>query len=378
MRLRWKMFLLALGAPLVFTACANVGPPQPPSLELPKPPADLRAVRKGGRVVLSWTRPSVTTDRQNLRGSVSVLVCRTAKASMDGCRNPIGRMAVGALLAVGPNGAQKPSMNSRQKARDIHVTNTYTDTLGNQIIPVGAEPVDGFVIYAVEVLNANGRSAGLSNQVRVSSAATLAPPRDFNATVSDQGVVLTWTGDSPGQTQAGIHYAYRVYRSLQESQQQTVIGELPAGAERSFDLTDGNIDWEKTYCYHAEAVTLIDRPEMKIEGDDTPEVKVFTHDVFPPAVPRGLQAAFSEPGQVPFIDLIWAPVTDPDLAGYNIYRHEGDAAPIRVNAELVKTPAYRDQTISAGKTYFYSVTAVDVRGNESVRSTEASESVATE
>jgi hypothetical protein len=378
MRLRWKKFLLLLGVPLLFTACANVGPPQPPSLELPKPPGDLRVVRKGGRVVLSWSRPSVTTDRQNLRGPVSVLVCRTNETSINRCGNPVGRLTVGAMLAGAPNSAQKPSVNSRQKARDIHVTDTYTDTLGNQTTPVEAGPADGFVTYAVEVLNANGRSAGLSNQVRASSAATLAPPRDFNAKVSDQGVVLTWTGDLLRQTQAGVHYTYRVYRSLQGSHQLAVVGELPAGTERSLNLTDGNIDWEKTYYYHAEAVTLTDRPEMQIEGDDTPEVKVFTRDVFPPAIPRGLQAAFSGPGQAPFIDLIWAPVTDSDLAGYNVYRHEGDVAPARVNAELVKTSSYRDPAVSAGRTYFYSVTAVDVRGNESVRSAEASESVATE
>jgi len=35
---------------LLFTACATMGPPQPPSLELAKPPTDLRAVRKGDRV----------------------------------------------------------------------------------------------------------------------------------------------------------------------------------------------------------------------------------------------------------------------------------------------------------------------------------------
>jgi hypothetical protein len=55
--------LLALGAPLMFAACATIGPPQPPSLELPKPPSDLRAVRKGDRVILTWSAPSVTTDR---------------------------------------------------------------------------------------------------------------------------------------------------------------------------------------------------------------------------------------------------------------------------------------------------------------------------
>ena len=114
---------------------------------------------------------------------------------------------------------------------------------------------------------------------------------------------------------------------------------------------------------------------VEVEGDDTPEVKVWAHDVFPPAVPSGLQAVFSGPGQQPFIDLVWAPVTDSDLDGYNVYRHEEGAAAVKVNSEPVKMPAFRDAHVAAGKTYFYSVSAVDLRGNESGRSEVASESV---
>jgi fibronectin type 3 domain-containing protein len=86
-----------------------------------------------------------------------------------------------------------------------------------------------------------------------------------------------------------------------------------------------------------------------------------------------LQAVFSGSGQQAFMDLIWAPVADADLEGYNIYRHEGEAAALKVNSEPVKTPAFRDTQVEAGKTYFYSVSAVDQRGNESARSEEASE-----
>src|ERR1700688_4035401 len=69
-------FLLALGAPLMFTACATIGPPQPPSLELPRPPSDLRAMRKGEHVTLTWTAPSITTDRQKIRSKDPTRVCR--------------------------------------------------------------------------------------------------------------------------------------------------------------------------------------------------------------------------------------------------------------------------------------------------------------
>jgi hypothetical protein len=48
---------------------------------------------------------------------------------------------------------------------------------------------------------------------------------------------------------------------------------------------------------------------------------------------------------------------------------------VKVNGELVETPAYRDANVATGRKYLYSVAAVDVRGNESARSEEAGETV---
>jgi hypothetical protein len=152
-----------------------------------------------------------------------------------------------------------------------------------------------------------------------------------------------------------------------------------ATADGPSTFLDQSFAWEQTYFYRAAVVTTIaetGRPEVTVEGDDSAEVEVFAHDIFPPSVPASLQAAFSGPGQRAFIDLIWAPVTDVDLAGYNVYRHEtGTAALAKMNEEPVKTPAYRDEKVMVGKKYSYSVSAVDVRGNESAKSEEASESV---
>jgi len=276
-------------------------------------------------------------------------------------------------VPVGEAAAQKnssPAQPSKQK-----VANSYADSLPGQL---ESDNSSDFITYAVEVLNANGRGAGLSNQVRVSLGRTLPAPQDFAARVTSQGVVLTWTSDLlPADSAKPVRWVYRVYRRPEGSSQQILAGEVPAGRERDVTLTDANIEWEKSFEYHAETVTVMAQekpPELQIEGEDTPEVKVFTNDVFPPAVPSGLQAVYSGPGQKIFIDLVWAPVTDVDLDGYNIYRHEEGMAAVKVT-ELVKTPAYRDANVSSGKHYFYSVSAVDVRGNESARSEEAGESV---
>jgi hypothetical protein len=224
------------------------------------------------------------------------------------------------------------------------------------------------------VLNEDRRSAGLSNQVQVPAAPTLPPPADFKASVTAEGIVLKWDAVPEPRSVPGLQYRYRVYRREEGGTVDTLVGELPLNA--SPELIDRNFEWEKTYEYRANMVTAITQPDKpEIEGDDTPPLKVFAHDVFPPAVPTGLQAVFSGEGQQPFIDLIWAPDTDADLAGYNVYRREENGQPVKINAELVKTPAYRDSKVQSGKKYFYSVSAVDVRGNESARSEEASESV---
>jgi len=317
-------------------------------------------VRKGSHVTLAWTVPSATTDRQTIRKVGATQVCRGLVAHLTQCGNPIGEAAT----SVSPTAASKK------------VAGSYVDTLPAQL---ESDDPGASATYAVEVLNGAGRGAGVSNQVRVRLARTLPPPRDFAAQVASEGVILTWTSDA-AETRAtpSLHYAYRVYRRLEGSSEWNEGGELAAGNDRKLSFTDTSIDWEKTYDYRAETVTVItsdDKTEAQIEGDDTPEIKVFAHDTFPPAVPSGVQAVSSGPGQKPFVDLVWAPVGDSDLDGYNLYRHEEGSAPVKINAELVRAPAYRDANVMTGKRYFYSVSAVDVRGNESGRSEEANERV---
>lgn len=354
---------LAAGVPLMLVACATIGPPKPPSLNLPQPPTDLRARRKGDRVKLTWTIPTMTTDRERIRSLGPTRICR-GPGELANCGTPVGDVTAQPNATAVKSGNQKPAQA------------TFTDTLPLQL--QGDDPSTA-ITYGVEVMNQQGRTAGLSNRVKVSLIHTLPPPRDFAATVTKQGVLLSWVGDAIPLPSEQVRYVYRVYRHLEGSTEETLAGEIPADRDaNNFSLTDSNIEWQKTYYYHAETVTQILRSNsspLDVEGDDTPETKVYVNDVFPPEVPTTLQAVFSGPGQKPFVDLVWAPVSDVDLAGYNVYRHEEGSAAVKLNSELIKAPAYRDENVSSRKKYFYSVSAVDVRGNESARSEEASESV---
>src|SRR5579864_2984498 len=84
-------FALAVSATFMLAACATIGPPQPPSLELPKPPTDLRASRKGDRVNLAWTIPTVTTDRETIRSLGPTLICR-GPGELSACDAPVGKI----------------------------------------------------------------------------------------------------------------------------------------------------------------------------------------------------------------------------------------------------------------------------------------------
>jgi hypothetical protein len=380
---------------LLLASCAQTGPPLPPSLELPKPPADLRASRKGNRVTLNWSEPTLTTDRQSVRYLGPTLVCRSLDPEIAACGNPA------AMLPAPSAVPQKPKTshdNARGTARGTapksgsqpSVPQSYIDTL-----PSAAQQTDpsAEVTYAVEVLNRNARGAGLSNRVHVSAILTLPPPSNLAAALTGDGVVLTWTSPQESRNiprnipatlpagSPGVQFRYRIYRRDENSGKDAIAGEVDLGRTGPVTFTDTSFEWEKTYLYRITVVSIVQRPdsEVQVEGDDTAPVRVIAHDVFPPSVPAGLQAAYSGEGQKPFIDLIWAPVTNADLAGYNVYRSEANGAAgektVKLNAELVKSPSYRDFAVASGKTYTYLVSAVDVRGNESQRSEPTSEPV---
>jgi hypothetical protein len=212
--------------------------------------------------------------------------------------------------------------------------------------------------------------------VQVPAAPTLPPPANFLAQVKADGIFLGWTPLPLRVAPPELRYVYRIYRREEDGKDKVAV-ELPLDAALTSFL-DHNFEWEKRYTYRATIVTLIHReagPEAQVEGDDTPEVSVFAHDIFPPAPPSGLQAVFSGENQQPFIDLIWNPNAESDLAGYNVFRHEGGSPTVKINSDLVKLPAFRDVNVSPGRKYYYSVSAVDIRGNESPRSEEANESV---
>jgi hypothetical protein len=358
MQLTLRLALLVIGAALFSAGCGTPGAPRPPSLELPRPVSDLAATRVGDRVTLTWTVPRETTDRTNIRHPGPTRICRG-----------VDQVAMVTCTQIG----EAPALAGGTRNQPVQAA--YTDVLP---IALQRQHPTGFATYAVEALNDRGKSAGLSNQVEVPLAPTLPPPADVRAEVTRDGIVLTWTGVLHEHEAPELGHFYRIYRRTPEAPAETVIGEIKLTTDPHAEFVDRTFEWEKTYLYRVAIVTTVERPGAKpveVSGEPSPELQVVAKDVFPPATPAGLQAVASGVGQSPFVDLTWAPNTESDLAGYNVYRHEAGQPAVKINTELVKAPAYRDSNVQRGHKYFYAVTAVDLRGNESPRSDEASESV---
>jgi hypothetical protein len=344
---------------MVLAGCGTPGAPLPPSLGIPKPVSDLEATRKGNTVTLTWSAPTDTTDGSLVRKPGKMLVSRSIS---NGTRGTVG---VAEVIAEVP-------LESALKEPEPPAP-TAKDSLSNAL-----ETASDFAVYTVVAQSNLGKSAGQSNLASVPLVPALPAPTRLQATAVPSGVSLSWDQSLPPKNQSRLttQYAWRVMRREQGAPAPVVVKQVDLGNE-SATFVDTGIEWQKHYDYWITPVTLWHDAAAKgvVEGDDSPVAAVFANDTFPPDAPAGLQAVFSGLADQPFIDLAWTPNTEPDLAGYNVYRHTGDEAPVKMNSALIKTSSFRDTQVKQGVKYFYSVSAVDLRNNESAKSAEASETV---
>ena len=344
---------------LLCAGCGTPGAPQPPSLNLAAPVADLKAVRTANRLTLTWTVPTETTDGAKFRHRGRTKICRVIDQPSIGSCSPIGELATPA--------------------------NVKTASFVSDLPSSASAPTD-YATYAVEVDNSNGRNAGLSNQIQVPTANVSSLNGSPLIRLSPDAILVS-ASITPHAT--NIEQMLELRRKEKgmpepETGAARLVLELPeAGEPANIELRDDTFTWEKTYEYRVVIVASPKVPNGQRFGFDAAESEPQTlvaHDVFPPAVPTGVQAVFSaqSPGLEPAIDVTWNPNAEPDLAGYFVYRrrqNEPEESAVKLNTQPIAAPAYHDGGVEAGNTYLYAVSAIDERGNQSNRSEEASELV---
>ncbi len=362
-----------MAATIALTGCGTPGAPLPPSLKLPDPVTDLSAVRTGNQVSLAWTMPKKNTDKLLIKGNIPVRVCR--REASDACQPLSGKLS----FAPGAKGS-------------------FSEALPVALASGAPRPLT----YMVELLSPRSRSAGPSNAAHVLAGEAPGPVAGLSAQLRKSGAVLHWNADEL-DTRASGASVIRLHRTLltpqtgnsaavQPSSQQGILASPKEPLEQSLlvdspaqgRVLDKTIRFGNTYEYRAQRVARVTVGSETVElgGPLSDPIRVAAVDVFPPAVPTGLAAVATAAAPSAglsaslSIDLSWQPISEADLAGYAVYRRDGDAEWRRISpAQPVVGPAFHDVQVEPGHTYHYAVTAIDLGGHESARSVETEETV---
>jgi hypothetical protein len=369
--MKWNWVFLALA----FCAASALG--NEPGSRLAGSPEqsqlvrDLRAIRKGDKVTLTWSQPR---DTRNLESSARHLVvariCRNIASTISdfglACPHVVSQLSLKNSAGI--------ALSAADGKRNPETMIRLIDTL-----PENQEDSDQlqFAVYRLELRDDHGRRAGFSNTVAVPMAPVL-PAKGLHSELDGHGVYLIWEVEAESPSSL-LKFDYRIYRREKVSLKRVAVPYLRAimhtpEGER-WSGVDTGIEWEKTYLYAVTPVTRVYSKEghliAEIEGDDSAPLEIITHDVFPPATPERLLPLVGHiHGEAFFVDLLWAPNIEKDISAYNLYRREENGQPARINSVPTTALSFQDVNVSAGHKYLYCISAVDVRGNESARSPE--------
>jgi hypothetical protein len=359
----------SLAAFLGLAACGTPGDPTPPRVPVPEAITNLAAQQQGDKVVLNFSLPAKSTDGESLTDLPELEILRRSDPSSPPAPlYTVPAALVETYLRDGRVYFEDPIPPAVMRAAEEAVNRT----------PAQFPRLD----YIVRTRLSRRRSSADSNLASVEVFPVPQPIRDLAATVTASAIELRWT--PPERTLSGAPLVslagYRIYRAEDDA------GKGPSAPAPSQLLAvspaahylDARFEFGRTYRYWVRSVAQFGA--SSIESPDSNLVVVEARDVFPPAPPLNLVAVpVPAAGDVPaHIELSWGIHPESDVAGYNVYRTEAGApaeSRVRLNPALLPTPAFRDMTAAVGRSYVYSVTAVDRAGNESAPSAPAASSL---
>ncbi|MEQ1886450.1 MAG: hypothetical protein ABL967_15405 [Bryobacteraceae bacterium] len=292
---------------VALSGCGYVGDTKPPTLDIPTRITDLRAAEFGANIAVEFTLPPLTTEGLTLKNARAIEIRIYGEGQEK--RYPVLTKEPGSI------------------AQDVPVQ----------------EWIGRSISVSARAIGPKGKASDWSNEARMTVGPPLTAPTSVAAKGSPAGVELSWAGAGPG---------YRIFRANGDGMPER-LAESP-----NSPYTDTSAAFGTRYRYMVQSLDGEARmSELSMVAEITPK------DEFPPAVPAGLSAVAG----VDSTELSWERNTEDDFLNYNIYRSVGDTAFEKV-ATGVEAPVFSDRMIETGKRYRYSVTSVDVNGNESARS----------
>ena len=328
---------------LLFAAgCGKQGPPEPPLRAVPAATKDLAVVQQGPRLLLSFTYPQVTPAGTALEGISAAEIWATSRAAAEGKANPIDPREFNAAAKL------------QQRLAGADLTAATDGSRINVLLPLPEAPAGSAPqaqYFAVRTFGKDGDRSDLSNVAALVPKAPPAAPERVNVTARADGVLVEWSGVE------GATAGYNVYR--RDSKERAHGKPLHTSGAQERSWLDTTARFGQSYIY---TVTALAQQEPIVESAITSEHEVRYQDRFPPPAPGDL-VALAEAGRV---RLVWRGSEADDLAGYVVYRRDGESGTFtRLTAQPVEAAEFTDTSVQGGRSYSYRVTAVDQAGNES-------------
>lgn len=363
-------------------SCGKKGDPQPPLPRGPAAVSDLAVEQEGAEAVLTFSYPDRMGNGEPLRDLAALEVYRVV--------DPSPALAAPKPAAAGgsaPGGDQAPGSAARRAAANVRLAEAafYREAKRVDLLPVAviAERTRGATVvyrdplfpllsgakvpaslaYAIVSVRRGGERSPLSNIAALAPDVPPGPPVILSVTPEGGRICIEWI---PPETdllgrQASVG-GYRVYRrALPEEEYDAPLTAEPVEGTVFVDTT---APYGASHVYTVRA-TLAAKP--KVEGIPALEAGVEFRDVFPPPAPERLDAL----PEADRVRLLWDPVAAPDLAGYVVFRAEGEGAPVRITEKPISDSFFTDEAVTPGRRYRYTVQAVDAAGNASPPSPEA-------
>jgi len=409
-----------LAAAVLAAGCGKKGPPLPPLLKLPAPPADITAQRRGSKVDLQFTVPGANTDGtrpanvervevyaltgpptatddQFLKRGTKVASVRTKTPRdpdqtieedepQDEIEPPEGPgLDQGALARVEEEltaAATAPADLTNDAGK--RPASTVDSKASRPLLGPPVNPVSR--TYVSVGINKRGRRGPVSRRVAIPLVPP--PPRPPTPSVNydETTITVAWTAvEARPQPQkpagadvlpsrpigpAQSPLAYNVYEvpppepvsgsgGSPRAPAETLLTKMPVPEAR---FSDARIEWGANRCYVVRAVETVG--DLTLESDAGPAGCKKLVDTFPPAAPKGLTAVATEGA----VNLIWQPNGEKDLDGYLVLRAVAPGENLSpVTPSPIQGTTFQDAAEPAVR-FVYAVVAVDKAGNTSAQS----------
>ena len=302
--------------------CGYIGGVQPPLANIPQNPAELSVVQRGGLIFAHVKVPEMTTELVAIKDDLELDL--RAGVTPD-------PWSEAAWLA---------------KATKVPVTSVKDGVASYEFPAMQWTGKD--ITVAARAIGPNGKPSGWSNVVGLPIVAPMPKVTGVVLAPTAKGIRVTWRGEG------------KQFRILRETK--GVPGFTEVGTSTMLEFLDATAEFGKTYAYLVQSFAdLGDHREA--QGDLSDAAVLLYKDTFPPAAPADVRATSSAAS----VELSWDANSEPDIAGYRVYRSADGGAFTKI-ADVSEIPAYSDRDVQRGKTYRYSVTAIDKDGNESDKS----------